>query len=109
MEMDNKQRALFYTERLLNAVDKKKEAQKIYDEINTLYWVSNNNPLNKEEKLSLIRDIENLIRQKKKVVRENFKKSRRDGLESIEEGRIANASDNSELIDLIAAMKGSLK
>lgn len=102
--MNNKERALHYAERLKKATDKRTESKEIINEINTLYWISNNQPLSKEEKLSLIRDIEELIRQRGRVSQERYRKG-----ESIEEGFVVNASDNSELIDLIAAMKGSVK
>lgn len=102
--MNNKERAIHYVERLKKATDKRKESKEIVNEINTLYWVSNNQPLSKEDKLSLIREIEELIKQKGRVSQEHYRKG-----EAIEEGFVVNASDNSELIDLIAAMKGSVK
>jgi len=107
-EMNNKQRALHYYERLLRAKNKNVESKIIAEEINQLYWTRNNNPLTKEEKITLIKDIENLIKGGSKPARDHYiGKSR--GLENLDERFSVNASDNSDLIDLIAAMKGSVK
>lgn len=107
-EMNNKQRASLYAERLMKASNKQAEAENIVNEINQLYWVKNSNPLTKDEKLALIKDIEELISKKSKVSQEHYKE-KREGLESLEEGFVVNASDNSDLIDLIVAMKGRVK
>lgn len=107
-EMNNKQRALHYYERLLRATNKSLESKIIADEINQLYWTRNNNPLTKEEKVALIRDIENLIKGGSKPAREHYIEER-GGLENLDNNFSVNASDNSDLIDLIAAMKGSIK
>ncbi|EAB8016891.1 hypothetical protein GSA70_003451 [Salmonella enterica] len=107
-EMNNKQRALHYYERLLRATNKNLESKIIAEEINQLYWTRNNNPLTKEEKIALIRDIEKLIKEGGKPARENYIE-KRGGLENLDEYFSVNASDNSDLIDLIAAMRGSVK
>ena len=53
-EMNNKERAALYYQRLLTSPNRKIESQRIMAEIDQLYWTHNNNPLTKAEKLALI-------------------------------------------------------
>ncbi|GKV94385.1 hypothetical protein H2Y56_11865 [Pectobacterium aroidearum] len=106
-EMNNKQRAALYYERLLSSSNRKLEAQEIMAEIDQLYWTHNNNPLTQAEKLALIREIEELIQGRVKPAFESVRKSR--GLENFDESFSVTASNNDDLIDLIVAMKGKLK
>ena len=106
-EMNNKQRAALYYERLLTSPNKRLESQRISAEIDQLYWSHNKNPLTQSERLSLIREIEELIKGGSKPAREGVEK--RGGLENLDESFSVNASNNDDLIDLIVAMKGRVK
>lgn len=106
-EMNNKQRAALYYQRLLTSPNRRVESQRIMAEIDQLYWTHNNNPLTKAEKLSLIREIEELIKSKSKPTRDSVEK--RGGLEHLDESFSVNASNNDDLIDLIVAMKGRVQ
>lgn len=106
-KMNRNDRILYYYKRLLNASNKKAEAESIAQEINRLYWTRNNEPLTKEEKLHLISEIERLYKNSSIIT-----ESTRSGNEKFENysGRPhSTASDNSGIIDLIAAMKGEIK
>lgn len=106
-EMNNKERAALYYQRLLTSPNRQIESQRIMAEIDQLYWTHNNNPLTKTEKQALIREIEDLIKGKSKPARESIEK--RGGLENLDESFSVNASNNEDLIDLIVAMKGRVK
>lgn len=106
-EMNNKQRAALYYERLLTSPNRRLESQRILAEIDQLYWSHNKNPLTQSEKLSLIREIEELIKGRSKPAREGVEK--RGSLENLDESFSVNASNNDDLIDLIVAMKGRVK
>lgn len=106
-EMNNKERAALYYQRLLTSPNRKIESQRIMAEIDQLYWTHNNNPLTKAEKLALIREIEELIKGKRRPTRDSIEK--RGGLENLDESFSVNASNNDDLIDLIVAMKGRVK
>lgn len=106
-EMNNKQRAALYYQRLLTSPNRRVESQRIMAEIDQLYWTHNNNPLTKAEKLSLIREIEELIKSKSKPTRDSVEK--RGGLENLDKSFSVNASNNDDLIDLIVAMKGRVQ
>jgi len=105
-KMNNKERAALYYQRLLTAPNRQIESQRIMAEINQLYWTHNNNPLTRDEKQALIKEIEDLIKErgKSKPAHESIEK--RGGLENLDERFSVNASNNDDLIDLIVAMKG---
>lgn len=106
-EMNNKERAALYYQRLLTSPNREIESQRIMAEIDQLYWTHNNNPLTKTEKQALIKEIEELVKGKSKPAREHYRKGR--GLENLDESLSVNASNNDDLIDLIVAMKGRVK
>lgn len=106
-EMNNKQRAALYYERLLTSTNRSVESQRILAEIDQLYWSHNKNPLSQSEKLALIKEIEELIKGRRKPTQDSIEK--RGGLENLDESFSVNASNNDDLIDLIVAMKGRVK
>ncbi|MGL5267578.1 MAG: hypothetical protein ACRC9E_15385 [Plesiomonas shigelloides] len=107
-KMNHHDRVLYYYKRLLHASNKKAEAESIAQEINTLYWTSNNRPLTKDEKLHLISEIARLY-HKGTLITESTKPSNERFNDSFSGRPHSTASDNSGVLDLIAAMKGEIK
>ena len=92
--MNNKERARLYLQRLKQSSDKFAEAQSISDEINSLVWSSTQKKLTKQEKLQLIRELENLALHGGE---------QRDGMIIVE------ASDNSDILEVIKALKDNAR
>ncbi|HCB3722825.1 TPA: hypothetical protein MYV55_004953 [Klebsiella aerogenes] len=109
-EMNNKERAALYYQRLITAPNRKIEAQRIMAEIDQLYWTHNNNPLTKDEKQTLIKEIESLVKRRvTNPARSSEQLEKRDRFKTLDEGYSVNASNNDDLIDLIVAMKGRVR
>ena len=99
--MNNQERALHYFERLLKASNPKAELEKILSDINSLIYTSSEKPLDSATKVKILEELEKLI-----------KRSPKPSFESIDESRSYNysqksatASDNSDILDVISAMK----
>lgn len=97
--MSSKERANHYFERVLKATNKKQELERINSEINNLIYVISKNPIDRSTKLEIIDELEKLIRSSPSL--ESLNKSYRQ--ESIQSSN--KASDNSDILDVISAMK----
>lgn len=97
--MNNKERAQYYFEQLLKANNKKAELARILDDLNSLVFASSNKPIDSDTKIKILEELEQLVK-------------RTPGLESRNESRSydsfrksTQASDNSDILDVISAMK----
>ena len=91
--MNNEERARHYFQRLKKAHDQIAEARKIIDEINGLVWSKTQEKLTKQEKLDLIREIEKIISHG----------------EAREDKFLLESSDNSNILEVIKALKRGVK
>jgi hypothetical protein len=97
--MSSKERSLYYFERLLKARNKKEELERVYSDINQLIYTKSKSPIDKATKIEILDELEKLIRSSPGL--ENLSESYRpDSLQ-----RSTSASDNSEILDVISAMK----
>ncbi|WP_124642436.1 MULTISPECIES: hypothetical protein [Aquitalea] len=97
--MGTKERAQQYFERLVKSPNPKAELEKIYSDLNKLVFSSSRNPIDRNTKIKILDELERLVR-------------RTPGLESINESltydsirKSTTASDNSDILDVISAMK----
>ncbi|WP_354624509.1 hypothetical protein [Psychromonas sp. MME2] len=97
--MTHQQRAQHYFERLLKAGNRKAELERILNDLNGLVFASTNKPLDKDTKNKILDELEKLVKST-------------PAFEDIDESRIytnvqksTSASDNSEILDVISAMK----
>lgn len=97
--MGIKERAQQYLERLVKAQNPKAELQKIYTDLNNLVFTTSEKPIDRNTKIQILDELEKLIR-------------RTPGLESFNESatydsirKSTTASDNSDILDVISAMK----
>ena len=88
-----------YFERLAKSSNPKVELTKIYSDLNSLIYTTSRKPIDRNTKLEILDELERLIRQV-------------PSLESIKESavydsirRSTTASDNSDILDVISAMK----
>jgi len=96
--MGSKERALEYFNRLLKAKNQKIELEKIYADLNKLVYTASKKPIDRNAKIGILEELEKLIQQAPSL--EHFNKSAT--YDSIQE---ATASDNSDILDVISAMK----
>lgn len=101
--MNRNQRAQHYFERLISASNPKAELQRIFDDLNSLVYSSSQKPISKEEKLLIIKELEELIKGSTTRIDEHFGLGR-ESFEHLEKSA-PTASDNSDVLDLISAMK----
>jgi len=95
--MNRNQRAQHYLERLLSARNTSSEIELILSEIEGLIYSSNSEALSRQDKLLIIEELERLIRESPYSINENA------GLEHLQKS--TSASDNSDILDVISAMK----
>ncbi|MEZ8577978.1 hypothetical protein AB6C82_24515 [Vibrio splendidus] len=96
--MSRAERAQHYFERLASASNPKVELQRIFDDLNGLVYSKSNDPISNAEKLRIIEELERLIKGSTTRIDERF------GIEHFEKSA-PTASDNSDVLDLISAMK----
>ena len=96
--MTRKERAESYLKRILTATNREAESTKILEELNGLIYSSNNEPLSEQDKLLIIEVIEELH------TNPLVEKSK-----SLEQIQIAEASDNSGVLDIIEALRRGVK
>jgi len=97
--MNRTERAKYYFDRLLASANPRAELERIFREIDTLVYSSSNKPLDEAEKVRIIEEFERLIRQLPYPISESRSEHFRDSGPS--------ASDNSDILDVISAMKRS--
>lgn len=97
--MNSKEIANHYFERILKATNKKQELERINSEINQLIYSISKKPIDRSTKLEILDELEKLIKSSPSL--ESINKSYRQ--ESIQASN--NASDNSDILDVISAMK----
>lgn len=97
--LGSKARALEYFKRLLDSSNPKLELQRIHSDLNKLIYTATKKPIERKTKIEILEELEQLVRQA-------------PSLESIHEEyaiydsiRRTTASDNSEILDVISAMK----
>lgn len=95
--MNRSERAKHYLERLLTARNVAVELELIVNEINNLVYTKSREPLSKEDKLLIIEELERLVRDSPYRIDENT------GVEHFQKS--TTASDNSDILDVISAMK----
>ncbi|MEZ8193185.1 hypothetical protein [Vibrio sp. 1F279] len=92
--MTRQERAKHYLKRLLNSRNKSLELEAILTELNGLVYTKTNEPLSRQEKLLILEELERLASNDDSILEsvgtEHFK---------------VNASDNSNILDVISAMK----
>lgn len=97
--MTSKERAQHYFQRLLKATNYKSELESILNDLNSLVFTNTTKPIDKETKIKILEELENLIRSSPSL----------DSIsESYDYGTIrksTSASDNSDILDVISAMK----
>lgn len=97
--MNSKEIANHYFERIIKATNKKQELERINSEINQLIYSISKKPIDRSTKLEILDELEKLIKSSPSL--ESINKSYRQ--ESIQASN--NASDNSDILDVISAMK----
>lgn len=91
-----------YLSRIMNSSNKIGELQKVLDEIDTLVYSETQKPISDEYKNEIIKGIRDRLQP---LVVEQ-----RDFSEKIQKsGRVYNATDNSEIVDIINAVEARLK
>lgn len=96
--MGSKERAFEYFQRLLKSHNPRLELRRIHEDLNKLVYTQNNKPIERHTKVEILEELERLIRQAPSL--EHFNKSAT--YDSIRE---TAASDNSDILDVISAMK----
>ncbi|MGF1878795.1 hypothetical protein L4D77_26365 [Photobacterium frigidiphilum] len=95
--MNRNQRAQHYLERLMSARNTSSEIDLILAEIEGLIYSTNNEALSRQDKLLIIEELERLIRGSRYSINESI------GTENLQKS--TSASDNSDILDVISAMK----
>jgi hypothetical protein len=96
--MSNQERAQHYLERILRSNNPKAELQKILSDLNSLVFTKTNKPLEAADKIRILEELEKLVRSTPAL--EKFEESK-----SWDYARNTQASDNSDILDVISAMK----
>lgn len=104
--MNRAERAKYYFERILKSSNPKSELEKISREIDDLVYATSNKPLDEAEKLLIIKELERLIREASYPISESRSRPRFEILDDFRKSR-TTASDNSDILDVISAMKRS--
>lgn len=95
--MTRSERAVHYFKRLMSARNVRAELDNIFNDIESLVYTSNDQPLTKQEKILIIEELESLVRKSPYNISESA---------SLEQFRNkTSASDNSDILDVISAMK----
>ncbi|KVV03102.1 MULTISPECIES: hypothetical protein [unclassified Pseudomonas] len=94
----SKERALEYFNRLLKANNPKLELQKIYTDLNNLIYTASKKPIDRSTKVEILEELEHLIRQTPSL-------EERHNYGTYDSIRGTTASDNSDILDVISAMK----
>lgn len=97
--MTHKERAFHYFERLLKSSNRKSELDKIQRELDSLVFSNSQKPLDSAAKRIILEELERLV--KGSLTLENLNESR--GYEWVKKS--TTASDNSDILDVISAMK----
>lgn len=104
--MNRSERAKYYFERLLKSSNPKSELEIISREIDDLVYATSNKPLDDADKLLIIKELERLIRERTLSINESRSRPRFEILDDLRKSR-TTASDNSDILDVISAMKRS--
>lgn len=99
--MNRSERAKSYFDRLLASSNPKAELEEIFKEIDNLVYASSQKPLDEAEKIRIIEELERLIKQLPYPISEGRSQA---GLEHLKKSS-TTASDNSDILDVISAMK----
>ncbi|WP_102313315.1 hypothetical protein BCV29_17995 [Vibrio cyclitrophicus] len=99
--MNRTERAKSYLDRLLASSNPKAELEKIIRDIDSLVYASSKKPLDEAEKIRIIEELERLIKQIPYPISESHSQP---GLEHLKKSD-TTASDNSDILDVISAMK----
>lgn len=101
--MSQKERAQQYLERLAKATNPRAELSKIFADLDSLVFTISNKPIDRETKVKILEELEQLVKLT-------------PSLESLNEfqtydslHKSTQASDNSDILDVISAMKKRLK
>lgn len=97
--MGTKERAQQYFERLVKASNPKAELERIYSDLNNLVFTNSKKPIDRDTKIQILDELEKLIRRTPGL--ENFNESKT--YDSVRGS--TTASDNSDILDVISAMK----
>lgn len=95
--MTHKKRAYHYFERLLKATDPKSELERIQRDLDNLVFSNTQQPIDSTTKRTILEELEKLVKSSPSF--ESFDESR----SYVQKG--TNASDNSDILDVISAMK----
>lgn len=101
VSMNRTERAKSYFDRLLVSSNPKAELEKIFRDIDSLVYASSNKPLDEAEKNRIIEELERLIKQLPYQISESRSLP---GLENFKKSD-STASDNSDILDVISAMR----
>jgi hypothetical protein len=101
--MSKKERAKQYHERLLKAPNPRAELEKIFADINNLVFAESNKPIDRETKIKILEELEQLVKPTPSL--EKFIEFK--SYDSVH--KRTQASDNSDILDVITAMKGRAK
>lgn len=99
--MSSQERALQYFKRLLKASSPKAELERILSDINNLVFSSSQKPIDAANKVKILEELEKLIKRSRQS---SFKNLTESGNFRAFQKR-AEASDNSDILDVISAMK----
>ncbi|MDP5240912.1 hypothetical protein Q9Q94_15325 [Uliginosibacterium sp. 31-16] len=97
--MGVKEIAKQYFERLAKALKPKAELERIYSDLNNLVFTASQKPIDRNTKIQILDELESLIRRKPSL--EDISESAT--YDSIRKS--TTASDNSDILDVISAMK----
>ncbi|UAB70661.1 hypothetical protein INR79_01675 [Vibrio sp. SCSIO 43132] len=101
--MNRAERAKSYFDRLLASSNPKAELERIFRDIDSLVYASSEKPLDDAEKIRIIEELERLIKQLPYPIYENRSQTDLDYFQKSD----TTASDNSDILDVISAMKRS--
>jgi len=99
--MTSQEIALQYFKRLLKASNPKAELEKILNDINSLKFSDSDKPVDSATKIRVINELEKLVKKSPRPSTRSL-----DGIRTFSESKgSAQASDNSDILDVISAMK----
>jgi len=99
--MNNQEKALQYFKRLLKASNPKAELEEILSDINGLIFSKSGKPIDSATKIKIIEELEKLVKKIPRPQTESL-----DGIRTFNYSKGSpQASDNSDILDVISAMK----
>lgn len=101
--MSQKEIAQEYHERLTKATNPRAELGKIFAELDTLVFTISNKPIDRETKLKILEELEQLVKLTPSLKSLNEFRT----YDSVQKS--TQASDNSDILEVISAMKKRVK